>query len=78
MGRVCSMQGKKMCILVYTGIWSELQKERDHQEDLDVVQGIILKYIPKKSSVALGFIHVAQDKDQWQALVSTAMYFWDP
>jgi hypothetical protein len=40
-------------------------KRRDHAEDLGIYGRIILDYM-------LG-IHLAQDRDQWQALVNKSM-----
>jgi hypothetical protein len=56
---------------MHTKFWSENLKERDELEDLGVdniviLEGIITKY---------GGIRLAQDRDQWRALVSTIMKF---
>jgi hypothetical protein len=47
-------------------IWWERQKERDQQEDLDMnLNGI--------GSGGMDRIHLAQDRDQWRALVNAVM-----
>jgi hypothetical protein len=45
---------------------------RDHLEDLDVNGRIILKWILEKEGGKL-WIHLAQNRDQWRALVNTIM-----
>jgi hypothetical protein len=57
----------------HVGFWWKVQKERDHQEDLDVCGRIALKWILEKwdGGVWVGFM--AQDRGQWRAVVSTVM-----
>jgi hypothetical protein len=59
-------------------MWLESQKEINHQEDLDVCGRIILKRIFKIRMDAMGWIDLAQDRDQWRALVNTVTNFWVP
>jgi hypothetical protein len=56
---------------VHIGFWWEGQKERDHSEDQDVSGRIILKWILGWGGV--DWINLAQDRDQWRAVVSTVM-----
>jgi hypothetical protein len=49
------------------GYWWESQKERDHWEDQDVDGWTILKWM------WMDWIDLAQDRDQWRALVNTVM-----
>jgi hypothetical protein len=42
MGRACSTNGRRG---LHVGFWWESQKERDHQEDLDIGGRIILIWI---------------------------------
>jgi hypothetical protein len=53
-----------------------LQKERDHWEDQDVGGWTILKWILGEIGWdGRDWIELAQDRDQWRALVNTAMSF---
>jgi phosphoribosyl-ATP pyrophosphohydrolase len=46
-------------------------------EDLDIDGKIIINQILKKIGCeGVEWIHLAQDRDQWQALVSTIMNLW--
>jgi hypothetical protein len=54
--------------------WSESLKGRDHLEDQGIDGRIILKYILKKTGWdGVDWLHLVQDRDQWQALVDTVM-----
>jgi hypothetical protein len=57
---------------MHIGYWWESQKERNHYEHLDVGERIILKLILYRG---MDWIHVAQDRDYWRALVNTVMNF---
>jgi hypothetical protein len=50
---------------MHIGYWWESQKVRDHWEDLDVGGWTILN--------GLDWIDLAQDRDQWRALVNTVI-----
>jgi hypothetical protein len=47
--------------------WWESEKERDHSEDQDIGGWTILKWDGRD------WIELAQDRDQWRALVYTVM-----
>jgi hypothetical protein len=49
------------------GYWWESQKERDHWEDQDLGGWTLLKWMGWS-----GF-DIAQDRDQWRALVNTVL-----
>jgi hypothetical protein len=48
-------------------------KEGDHSEDLGVDEKILLEWILGKCWVGVDWNHLAQDRDQWWALVTTIM-----
>jgi hypothetical protein len=50
------------------GYWWESQKERDHWEDQDVSGWTIIKWID-----GVDWIDMAQDRDEWRALVNTVL-----
>jgi hypothetical protein len=52
-------------------LW-ESQKERDHYEDKDIGGWTVLKWILEGWD-GMDWIELAQDRDQWRALVSTVM-----
>jgi hypothetical protein len=56
---------------MHIGYWWESQEERDHWEDQDVGVWTILKWIFNRWD----WIDMAQDRDQWRALVNTVMNF---
>jgi hypothetical protein len=51
-------------------VWSENPKRRDHSEDIGVDKRIILEVI-RWEGVYL--MHLAQDRDQWRAVVNTVI-----
>jgi hypothetical protein len=53
--------------------WWESQKERDHWEDQVVGEWTI-----ETGWDGLDWIDVAQDRDQWRALVNTVLNVWVP
>jgi hypothetical protein len=58
---------------MHIGFWWEVHK------DIDVDGRIILKWILREIGLgALDCIRLAQDGDQWRALVNTAMNVWFP
>jgi hypothetical protein len=52
---------------MHIGYWWESQKERDHWEDQDVGGWTILKW----GWGGKDWLDLAQDRDQWWALVNT-------
>jgi hypothetical protein len=61
------------------GFWWESQKEKDPQEDIDIDGWIILKWILR--DIGLGGMDetdLAQDRDQWRALVDSIINFKVP
>jgi hypothetical protein len=62
---------------MHIGYLWESHKERNHWEDQDVGGGwIILKWILGWSG--MNWIDLAQDRDQWSAIVNMAMNLWVP
>jgi hypothetical protein len=57
---------------MHIGYWRESQKERDHWEDQGVGGWTILKWIVERWD-GRDWIELAQDRDQWRALVNTVM-----
>jgi hypothetical protein len=56
------------------GYWWEIQKERDHSEDQDIYGWIILKWILSVIGWdGVYWIDLAQDRDQWRALVNSVI-----
>jgi len=64
---------------MHTKFWSENLKERDHVDDLCVSGGdnsrMGLKEIRWEG---VNWIHLAQVRDWWQALVNLVMNLWVP
>jgi hypothetical protein len=54
------------------GYWWEIQKEGEHWEDQDVGGWAILKWILERAG-GIDWIDLAQDRDQWRALVNAVM-----
>jgi hypothetical protein len=59
---------------MHIGYWWENQKERDHWEDQDVGMWTILIWILEREDG----MDMAQDRDQWRALVNTVLNLWVP
>jgi hypothetical protein len=72
-GHVARME-KTNAYRILVGNW----KEWDHLEDLDVGGRIILESILERGWGGLDKIDLAQDRDQWRALVNTVMNLWVP
>jgi hypothetical protein len=68
MGRACSTNVGKGGM--HIGYWWESRKEGDHWEGQDVGGWTILKWILERWD-GMDWIDVAQDRDQWRALVNT-------
>jgi hypothetical protein len=59
---------------MHMGYWWESQKERDRWEDQDVGEWTILKWILREIGWdGRDWIELAQDRDQWRAVVNTVM-----
>jgi hypothetical protein len=57
---------------MHIGYCWEGQKERDHWEDEDIGGWTILKWILEGWD-GMDWIDLTEDRDQWRALVNTAM-----
>jgi hypothetical protein len=55
---------------MHTGYWWEIRKEGDNWENQDVSGWTILKWMGLD---VMDWIHLAQDRDQWRALVKAVM-----
>jgi hypothetical protein len=53
--------------------WWEIQKGREHWEDQDVGGWTIIKWILEIGLDGMDWIDLAQDRDQWRALVYAVM-----
>jgi hypothetical protein len=63
MGGTCS---------THSGVWLNNLKGGDHLEDLDVVGRAVLEWIIMKlGRKDVDWFHLAQDREQWRALVNT-------
>jgi hypothetical protein len=59
---------------MHIGFWRESQKETGYQEHPAVGEEIILKWISEKyDAVLMDWIHLAQDRAQWRALMKRAI-----
>jgi hypothetical protein len=63
---------------MHIGYWWEGQKERDHWEDQDVGVWTIKMDLREVGWDGVDWIDLAQDRDQWRALVNTVMNLWVP
>jgi hypothetical protein len=70
MGRAFSTNGGRRGM--HIGYWWESQKVKDHWEDQDVWGWTVLKWISDRMGCMV-WIDLAQDRDQWRALVNTVM-----
>jgi hypothetical protein len=58
---------------MHIGFWWESQKERDHLEDQYVGGWTMLKWILGVGWGGMDWTDLAQDREQWMALVNTVM-----
>ena len=56
-----------------TGLWWGNLREGDHLEDIGLRGRIILKWIFKKMGWGVDWIDLAQDRDEWRAVLNKAM-----
>jgi hypothetical protein len=74
MSRRMRWAGNVARMRLHTKFWSENLKVRDHSEDIGLDGRIILEWILWKSAwEGVDWIHVAQDRDLWRAVVNTVM-----
>jgi hypothetical protein len=59
---------------MHIGFWWASQKEEDHQENLDIDERIKLE----TGCSGMDWIDLAQNRDQWRALVYTVINLWVP
>jgi hypothetical protein len=57
----------------YTGFWWESPKEKDHLEDRGVDGRMGSKWTLGRLVGGVEWIHLAQDRDRWQAFVNAVM-----
>jgi hypothetical protein len=55
------------------GFWSESQKERDQWEDKGIGGWTIKMDLRELGWNCMDWVDVAQDRDQWRALVNTVL-----
>jgi hypothetical protein len=58
---------------MHTGYWWGSQKEGDHSEDQDVGGWTILNRSYRDKMDGVDWVDLAQNRDQWGALVNTVM-----
>jgi hypothetical protein len=58
---------------MHIGYWWEIQKERDHWEDQDVGGWTIKMDLREIGWDGGDWINLAQDRDQWRALLNAVM-----
>jgi hypothetical protein len=66
---VARMKAKRNAYRILVG----KPKEIDHQGDQDIGRIIILKWILGRNGGGMDWIYLAQNRDQWRALVNAAM-----
>jgi hypothetical protein len=63
---------------MHIGFWRKSQTARDRWEETDVGGKTILKWILETGWDGMDWIDLAQDRDQWWALVNTVINFRVP
>jgi hypothetical protein len=59
-----------------TGFWGESLKENDHLEDQSVDGRMGSKWTLGRLVGRVEWIHLAQDRDRWRAVVNAVMNLW--
>ena len=72
-----SIWGKRE-VRTSTRFWWGNLKLRDHLEDPGIDWRVILKWIFRKWDGGIDWIDLAQDRDNWRALVTAVMKFRVP
>jgi len=62
---------------LHTKFGSVNLKGRDSPEDLDI-DGKMLEYMSGIGWEGVGWMHLAEDRDQWRTVVNTVMNLWVP
>jgi hypothetical protein len=76
MGEACGSHARGE---VHTAFWLGGLKDGDHWEDLGVDGRITSRWILGKWVLGMWmWIHLAQDRDTWRALVNTVISLWIP
>jgi hypothetical protein len=58
---------------MHIGYWWEIQKERDNWEDQDIGGWIIIIDLREIGWGGMDWLDLAQDRDQWSALVNAVI-----
>jgi hypothetical protein len=58
---------------VHTGFWWRKLRKGYHVEEPDEGKRVLLKRIFKKCDRGRDWVHLAQDRNRWRALVNTVM-----
>jgi hypothetical protein len=56
-----------------TGFWWESPKEKDHLKDQGVDGSMVSKWTLRRLVGGVEWIHLAQDRDRWRAVVNAVM-----
>jgi hypothetical protein len=62
----------------YTRFWWESQEESDHKENLHVIDDSSKKDLGEIGWDGMDWIYLAQDRDNWRALVNIVITLWIP
>jgi hypothetical protein len=57
------------------GYWWEIQKERDHWQDQDIDGWMKLRWILERQKEWILTVGLAQDRDNWKAIVNAVLNF---
>jgi hypothetical protein len=59
-------------------VWLGNLEGRDHSEDMDVWEDYVRMDLEEMGWEGVDWMHLAQDRDQWQAVVNMVMKLWVP